>query len=60
LKQVTDSSRQLPKWKRTLGEDQVHRILAVVDRFGLDFYDEDPEPDYRKLQAYLERVRSEA
>jgi hypothetical protein len=60
LKQVTDSSQQLPKWKKTLGEDQVRRILTVVDRFGFDFYGENPEPDYRRLQAYLERVRSEA
>jgi len=46
LKVVKDSNKQLSKWKKTLTKDQIDRILSIVNDFGLDFYDEDIEPDY--------------
>lgn len=39
----------LAKWKTELSSDEVHMILNVVKRFGLDFYNEDIEPDYDRL-----------
>ena len=41
--------RQLLKWKDQLSERQVKEILEVVSWFGMDFYDERPEPDYDAL-----------
>ncbi len=41
--------RQLIKWREKLSERQVKDILEVVSWFGLDFYTEDPEPDYDAL-----------
>jgi hypothetical protein len=41
-------------WKRKLTPDQIRRVLAVVKRFGMDFYTDDLEPDYRRLNQPLE------
>jgi hypothetical protein len=43
---VTNADDQLSKWKKTLSEEQVERILKIVSDFGLDFYTKDIEPDY--------------
>lgn len=42
----------LTDWKSHLTEEQVKHILGIVKGFGLDFYNEDPEPDYEWLRAY--------
>lgn len=37
-------------WTTFLAKDQVKRILDLVSVFGLDFYGEDLEPDYERLE----------
>lgn len=44
--------KQLSKWKSQLSERQVREILEVVSWFGIDFYTEDPEPDYDSLKNW--------
>jgi len=44
------TTKQLIKWKEKLSERQVKNILKVVQWFGLDFYTEDPEPNYDALK----------
>jgi len=44
-----DPNSQLLKWKKKLPREKANRILKVVHWFGLDFYNEDPEPDYKRL-----------
>ena len=39
-------SMKLIKYETGLTKDQIDRILSIVNDFGLDFYDEDIEPDY--------------
>jgi hypothetical protein len=46
-------TRGIDQWKKTLTREQIDRILRVVRDFGMDFYTEDPEPDYRRLNAGL-------
>ena len=46
------SPKQLVKWKEKLSERQIKNILKVVHWFGLDFYTEDPEPDYNALKNW--------
>lgn len=46
---ITNYEKQLSKWKRYLSKKQIDRILRVVSIFGLDFYNEDIEPDYGKI-----------
>ena len=41
-------------WKKVLTPAQVDSILGVVRDFGMDFYTEDPEPDYARLNGELE------
>lgn len=41
----------LTGWKETLSSDQVKRILNVVHRVGVDFYDEELTPHYGKLES---------
>jgi len=36
-------------WRRLLTREQIARILDLVNLFGLDFYSEEPEPDYDRL-----------
>lgn len=55
---ITDSTRQLPKWRKQLDDGTVRRILDVLGRFEIDFYDESPEPHEDRLRAYLDRRRS--
>jgi hypothetical protein len=44
----------IDSWRKTLTADQISRILRVVRNFGMDFYTEDPEPDYDRLNRVLE------
>jgi len=36
----------LIRWKKGLSRDKVARILRILEKFEITFYDEDPEPDY--------------
>jgi hypothetical protein len=45
--------QSIDQWKKTLTPDQIDRILRVVRDFGMDFYTEDPEPDYDRLNGVL-------
>ena len=47
---VTKADIQLSKWKKSLTEKQIERILSIVYVFDLDFYTEDLEPDYKKIK----------
>ena len=51
-KSYLGTPRQLLKWKKKLSEHQVKNILKVVHWFGLDFYTENPEPDYSALRKW--------
>ena len=46
------SKDPLAKWKDALSDDEIGMILNVVQKFGLDFYGENIEPDYSKLYNY--------
>jgi hypothetical protein len=46
---VTKVDVQLSKWKKSLSEKQIERILSIVSAFGLDFYTKDLEPDYGNI-----------
>jgi Sulfotransferase family len=43
--------RPIDQWRKTLTPDQIQRILRVVRDFGMDFYSDDPEPDYDRLNS---------
>ncbi|MCX6319456.1 MAG: sulfotransferase [Bacteroidetes bacterium] len=43
------SGNQLGSWKHYLRKDQVKTIIKTINRFGISFYDESPEPDYSSL-----------
>jgi len=49
--QVSKGKDPLAGWQRYFGPEQSQRILAVVKAFGLDFYNENPEPDYDRLYS---------
>jgi len=46
---VANIEVQLSKWKESLTEKQIERILSIVSAFGLDFYTEEIEPDYENI-----------
>ncbi|MFC1868978.1 sulfotransferase domain-containing protein [Thermodesulfobacteriota bacterium] len=46
---VTKGRNRLSGWKEKLDKGQIERILAIVSKFGLDFYTDDLEPDYERL-----------
>ncbi|KYK25323.1 hypothetical protein AYK24_05125 [Thermoplasmatales archaeon SG8-52-4] len=46
---VKKADLQLSKWKKSLTEKQIEKILSIVSAFGLDFYTDDIEPDYDNL-----------
>ena len=52
LKVVKDTDKQLSKWKENLSKKQIEKILKVVSDFGLDFYTEDIEPDYKVFNSF--------
>ena len=37
-------------WTKVLNKDQIQSILDVVEMFGMDFYTDDLEPDYDRLE----------
>jgi hypothetical protein len=39
-------------WRKSLSPSQVDGILGVIRTFGLDFYDENPNPNAAKLAAF--------
>jgi hypothetical protein len=39
----------LSTWKKLLTQDQISRVLAVVERFGIQGYGEDVVPDFEKV-----------
>lgn len=45
-KTIQSKDKQLTKWKESLSEKQISRILKVVSYFDMDFYTNDIEPDY--------------
>ncbi|HUE86426.1 MAG TPA: sulfotransferase [Vicinamibacterales bacterium] len=51
--QGTTHNKSLGQWKKTLTRDQIARILRVVRTFGMDFYTDDLEPDYDRLNRTL-------
>ncbi|WP_297090425.1 sulfotransferase [Thermococcus sp.] len=51
-KDYIGTPRQLIKWREKLSERQVRGILEIISWFGLDFYDEHPEPDYDSLASW--------
>ena len=46
---IKKSDQQLSKWKKSLSEKQVERILKIMSYFGMDFYNVNIEPDYKKI-----------
>lgn len=51
----------LAAWRKKLNRSQIAEILEVVAAFGLDFYSEELEPDYERLEGMgdgLHRVPS--
>jgi hypothetical protein len=44
-----DPQRQLSKWKKKLSNNQINKILKVINLFGFDFYNEELEPDYQSI-----------
>lgn len=51
--QVSKGRDPLSGWQRYFSPEQSRRILAVVEAFGLDFYSDEPEPDYERLYSPL-------
>jgi hypothetical protein len=52
LKIVSKVNEQLSKWKEKLSEKKVENILKIVREFDLDFYTEEIEPDYKRLENF--------
>ncbi|KPU64085.1 hypothetical protein EP1X_01285 [Thermococcus sp. EP1] len=50
------TQKQLLKWKKKLTKHQVKNILKVTHWFGLDFYNENPEPDYNSLKNWTPQI----
>jgi len=46
------TKKQLLKWKEKLSERQVEEVLRVIGWFGIDFYNQNPEPDYDALRRW--------
>ncbi|HUP13947.1 MAG TPA: sulfotransferase [Niastella sp.] len=43
------TGKQLEAWRNFLSQAQIRNILAMTKEFGMDFYDESPEPDYPRI-----------
>ena len=48
---VKQGRDRLSTWRRRLSDDQVDRIMAVVEEFGLDFYTSDGHFDHSSFAA---------
>lgn len=53
-----NATRQLTKWKRRLRPDQAEATLRIAEAFDLDFYGDEPEPDYQRLMQFQDDVQS--
>ena len=53
---IKKGGNQLTGWKNSLKQDQVNRILKVVEAFGIEEYSDEVEPNYNKLYN-LKNVR---
>jgi hypothetical protein len=49
IKIVTKTNQQISKWRHFLTEKQISKILKIVQDFGLDFYNNEIEPIYEKI-----------
>ncbi len=56
VQKVVKKDYQLRKWKENLKSDQIERIMKVAADFGLDFYTDSVEPDYKKLEFFCENL----
>ena len=50
-RRLVTTPEQLVKWKKMLSQKQIRSILKIVHWFGLDFYAEEPKPDYNALKT---------
>jgi hypothetical protein len=50
-KNTIQSGQQLESWRQSLTREQIANILNIVREFGMDLYDDSPEPDYGKIYA---------
>jgi len=44
--------QQLEKWKKNLSKKKIDNILNISRMFGLDFYNENPEPKYDEIRHW--------
>jgi len=51
-KNYIGTPKQLIKWRKKLSERQIREILEIALWFGLNFYNNDPEPDYDTLKNW--------
>ena len=49
---IGNTTQQLSKWHNSLSEKQIKRIFHVIKSFQMDFYSNDPEPDYDALYHF--------
>lgn len=52
-KLIKKPDQQLAKWKKSLSEKQIERILEIASDFGFDFYSRELEPDYKKIRINI-------
>ncbi|MFX0035954.1 MAG: sulfotransferase domain-containing protein [Candidatus Hermodarchaeota archaeon] len=53
-KKVLNLNYQINKWKTSLNENQINRIIDVVHEFGLDFYTRDIIPNNKALHSFID------
>ncbi len=47
------NNEQITSWKNQLTKKQIAVILEVIEKFEIDIYTEDPEPDYNRLYSNI-------
>ena len=47
------AKKQLQKWKKHLSQNKIKKIINVANFFGIDFYNENAEPDDDALTYHL-------
>lgn len=48
-KSYVGKTEQLEVWKKRLSVAQIDRIFGILDKFGVDYYTEKPEPNYNLI-----------
>lgn len=48
----SETNQQLSKWKNQLSNEQIAKIINIVNAFGLDFYSNKITPDYKCLDNF--------